>query len=128
MSFPHGAMGWSVIVTFPGHTHLLFALQYDRAEESQMPFNCTFNNMMTCFKVIKDTLLKMYVIIILYCCYNNRIRTKYETCAKCTGFIFYTLPVVCLFALMIYVPINTYYGHVEKVSSPNHTFFHGKLD
>ena len=27
----------------------------------------------------------------------------------------------------VYVPVNNY-GHVESVSSPNHTFFLGKLD
>ena len=28
---------------------------------------------------------------------------------------------VCLFELLLYVPVNSY-GHVETVSSPNHTF------
>ena len=32
-----------------------------------------------------------------------------------------------LFCLRFYVPVNSY-GHVEKVSSPNHIFFLGKLD
>ena len=32
------------------------------------------------------------------------------------------LPFVCLFALMLYVAVNSY-GHVGTVSSPNHTFF-----
>ena len=36
------------------------------------------------------------------------------------GYIFW-------FGLIIYVPVNTY-GHVGKVSSPNHTFFLLKLD
>ena len=31
------------------------------------------------------------------------------------------------FALRFYVPVNNY-GHVEMVSSSNHTFFLGKLD
>ena len=31
-----------------------------------------------------------------------------------------------LFGLRFYVPVNSY-GHVETVSSPNHTFFLGKL-
>ena len=34
---------------------------------------------------------------------------------------------VCLFGLMLNVPVNSY-GHVRTVSSPNHTFFLGKLD
>ena len=33
---------------------------------------------------------------------------------------------VCLLGLMLYVPVNSY-GHVGMVSSPNHTFFLGKL-
>ena len=33
----------------------------------------------------------------------------------------------CLFGLRFYIPVNSY-GHVETVSSPNHTFFLGKLD
>ena len=32
-----------------------------------------------------------------------------------------------LFGLMLNVPVNSY-GHVGTVSSPNHTFFLGKLD
>ena len=32
-----------------------------------------------------------------------------------------------VFCLVLYVPLNSY-GHVETVSSPNHTFFLGKLD
>ena len=31
-----------------------------------------------------------------------------------------------LFGLMLYVPVNSY-GHVWAVSSPNHTYFLGKL-
>ena len=27
VSLPHGAIGWSVIVEFPDHTHLLFYLE-----------------------------------------------------------------------------------------------------
>ena len=34
---------------------------------------------------------------------------------------------VCLFVLMLNIPVNSY-GHVGIVSSPNHTFFLGKLD
>ena len=34
---------------------------------------------------------------------------------------------VLFFALMLYIPVNSY-GHVGTVSSPNHTFFLGKLD
>ena len=33
----------------------------------------------------------------------------------------------CLFGLVLYVPVNSY-GHGRTVSSPNHTFFLGKLD
>ena len=32
-----------------------------------------------------------------------------------------------LFGLILYVSVNSY-GHVETVSSPNHTFFLGKFD
>ena len=32
-----------------------------------------------------------------------------------------------LFALLLYLPVNRY-SHVETVSSPNHTFFLGKLE
>ena len=32
-----------------------------------------------------------------------------------------------LFGLMLYFPVNSY-GHVGTVSSPNHTFFLGKVD
>ena len=32
-----------------------------------------------------------------------------------------------LFGLMFYAPVNSY-GHIETVSSPNHTFSLGKLD
>ena len=35
--------------------------------------------------------------------------------------------VFCLCGLRFYVPVNSY-GHVETVSSPNHTFSLGKLD
>ena len=35
--------------------------------------------------------------------------------------------IVCLFGLMLNVPVNRY-GHIVTVSSPNHTFFLGKLD
>ena len=34
---------------------------------------------------------------------------------------------VALFGLMLYVTVNSY-GHVGTVSSPNNTFFQGKLD
>ena len=34
---------------------------------------------------------------------------------------------ICLFGLMLNIPVNSY-GHVRTVSSPNHTFFLGKLD
>ena len=34
---------------------------------------------------------------------------------------------VCLFGLMLNVPVNSY-CHVGTVISPNHTFFLGKLD
>ena len=34
---------------------------------------------------------------------------------------------ICLFDLILYILVNSY-GHVETVSSPNHTFFLGKLD
>ena len=34
---------------------------------------------------------------------------------------------ICLFGLMFKVPVNSN-GHVGTVSSPNHTFFVGKLD
>ena len=33
----------------------------------------------------------------------------------------------CLFGLVLYIPVNSY-GHVGTVSSPNQTFFLGKLD
>ena len=33
----------------------------------------------------------------------------------------------CLFVLLLYVPVNSYAGHVGTVSSPNHTFFLGML-
>ena len=33
---------------------------------------------------------------------------------------------VCLFGLMLYVPVNSY-GYAGTVSSPNHTFLLGKL-
>ena len=33
----------------------------------------------------------------------------------------------CLFGVRFYVPVNSY-GQLEIVSSPNHTFFLGKLD
>ena len=32
-----------------------------------------------------------------------------------------------LVGLILYIPVNCY-GHVRTVSSPNHTFFLGKLD
>ena len=35
--------------------------------------------------------------------------------------------IVCLFGLMLYVPVNSY-GHVGMGNSTNHTFFLGKLD
>ena len=35
--------------------------------------------------------------------------------------------IVCLFGLMHNIPVNSY-GHAGTVSSPNHTFFLGKLD
>ena len=35
--------------------------------------------------------------------------------------------IVCLFGLVLNVPVNSY-GHVGMVSSRNHTFFSGKLD
>ena len=34
---------------------------------------------------------------------------------------------VCLFGLILYIPVNSY-GHVRMISSPNHTFFLSKLD
>ena len=34
---------------------------------------------------------------------------------------------VCLVGLRFYIPVNSY-GHVEMVSSSNHTFFLDKLD
>ena len=38
------------------------------------------------------------------------------------------LPSVCLFVLLLYVPVNSY-GHFWMVSSPNHAhFFLGKLE
>ena len=45
---------------------------------------------------------------------------------KCVLLLFYPLLFV-LFCLRLYVPVNSY-GHVKTVSSPNHTFFLGKLD
>ena len=33
---------------------------------------------------------------------------------------------VCLFCLMLYVPVNSY-GHAGTVSSPNHTFYWANL-
>ena len=41
--------------------------------------------------------------------------------------IFLARFLVCLFGLMLNVPVNSY-GYVSMVSSPNHTFFPGKLD
>ena len=35
--------------------------------------------------------------------------------------------ILILFGLVLYVPVNSN-GHVGTVSSPNHTFFLGKLD
>ena len=35
--------------------------------------------------------------------------------------------IVMYFGLTLYISVNSY-GHAEKVSSPNHTFFLGKLD
>ena len=37
------------------------------------------------------------------------------------------ISMICLFSLMLYVRVNSY-NHVGVVSSPNHTFFLGKLD
>ena len=34
---------------------------------------------------------------------------------------------VCLFVLLLYVPVNSY-GHGGEVSSPKHLFFLGKLE
>ena len=34
---------------------------------------------------------------------------------------------VCLFVLLLDVPVNSY-GHYWTISSPNHTFFLGKLE
>ena len=45
---------------------------------------------------------------------------------KCVLLLFYP-PLFVLFCLRLYVPVNSY-GHVKTVSSPNHTFFLGKLD
>ena len=41
--------------------------------------------------------------------------------------IFYLIQFICLFVLLLNVPINSY-GHGETVSLPDHTFFLGKLE
>ena len=43
------------------------------------------------------------------------------------NYLFLDLPVLGWFGLILYVSVNNY-GHVQMVSSPNQTFFLGKLD
>ena len=40
---------------------------------------------------------------------------------SCPYFLFIYRSMICLFGLWFYAPVNSY-GHVETVSSPNHTF------
>ena len=82
---------------------------------------------------ILSTFIKLPFVIKIFVLSNLEwlLKTGFTvTCisyAFATKYIFLNGMFVFWFGLMLYIPVNSY-GQVGMVSSPNHTFFLGKLD